>query len=481
MREGQMHNLVRLNLRQTIVVGIAIFTLAFGGIGLLSLTNLNQLQHEVVLVERADDLRNLILELRREEKNFFLYRDRSFFSLGRDNLRRARTALETLSGGIGQARGLEHGEALNQGLVRYGELLDRLGKTAGSPGEDAPSAQKLRETGQAIVEHSRAIAEFERESILRINQKLRLTLIISMAAIAVVVLALVIFVSKSIIGPLRRVQAATRSIAQGTFVPLAVKNGHDEIQQVFVALNSMVEELKKRQIQLVQAQKLSSIGTLASGIAHQLNNPLNNISTSAQILAEETAGQSDFADRMMRNITQETLRARDIVKGLLEFSRHKDFAPAPYPIKPVLESAVRLVSSQLGPKVGVTLNIADDVTLLVDRQRLQEAFINLLINATQAIGGEEGVIDIKTWTEDDQEVIAISDTGEGMSADTLQRIFDPFFSTKEVGQGTGLGLFIVYGIIEKHEGTIRCESTPGEGTTFFIRLPLIQDEPEATA
>ena len=476
-----MHNLVRLNLRQTIVIGIAIFTFAFGGIGLLSLSNINQLQQEVVLVERADDLRNLILEIRREEKNFFLYRDRTFFSVGRENLKRARIALDALSGDIGPSRGLEHGMALDRGLARYGELLDRLGETSASPAEGAPAAKKLRETGQEIVEHSQAIAELERESILRINQKLRLTLIVSMAAIAVVLLALVIFVSKSILRPLTRVQEATRRIAQGTFVPLTVKNDHDEIQQVFVALNSMVEELKKRQIQLVQAQKLSSIGTLASGIAHQLNNPLNNISTSAQILAEETAGQSEFGDKMMRNITQETLRARDIVKGLLEFSRHKDFAPAPYPIKALLESAVRLVSSQIGPRIAVNLDVPEDVTLLVDRQRLQEAFINLLINATQAIGGEEGVIDIKTYAEDEHEVIAISDTGEGMSADTLQRIFDPFFSTKEVGQGTGLGLFIVYGIVEKHEGTIRCESTPGVGTTFFIRLPLIHDRKEEEA
>ncbi|QGY41826.1 HAMP domain-containing protein [Pseudodesulfovibrio cashew] len=467
--------MVRPNLRHTIIIGIAIFTLAFGGIGLLSLSNINQLQQEVILVERADDLRNLILEIRREEKNFFLYRDRAFFTVGRENLQKVRTALDALSEEIGEPGGMTHGEAMAKGLERYGELLDRLSKAPALPEENTLAAKALRETGQEIVEHSRAIAEFERESILGINQKLRMTLVISMGVIAVVVLALVAFVTRSILGPLRKVQEATRSIAQGTFVPLTVRNAHDEIQQVFVALNSMVEELKKRQIQLVQAQKLSSIGTLASGIAHQLNNPLNNISTSAQILEEETGGQSEFADKMMRNITQETIRARDIVKGLLEFSRHKDFSPAPYPIKSVLESSVRLVSSQVGPRITVNVDVPDNIVLMVDRQRLQEAFINLIINAIQAIGGGEGVIDIQAYTEDEHEVIAISDTGEGMSADTLQRIFDPFFSTKEVGQGTGLGLFIVYGIIDKHQGSIRAESAPGEGTTFFIRLPLLRE------
>ncbi|CCH50236.1 sensor histidine kinase [Pseudodesulfovibrio piezophilus] len=467
--------MVKPNLRQTIIFGIAIFSLAFGGIALLSLSNINQLQQEVLLVERADDLRNLILEIRREEKNFFLYQNTALFSIGPKYLEQATAALEVLSVELAKPRSGEHGAALKQGLQRYGDLLAQFNAASPNKTGDSPKAQNLRETGQSLVEHSRAIAEFERESILVINEKLRMTLITSMAIVALVVCAIVVFIIKSILRPLREVQEATRKIAQGTFVPLEVKNTDDEIQQVFVALNSMVEELKKRQLQLVQAQKLSSIGTLASGIAHQLNNPLNNISTSAQILAEETAGQSEFADKMMQNINQETLRARDIVKGLLEFSRHKDFSPAPCQLKSILESAARLVSSQLGPRIALNISVPEDLTLPLDRQRLQEAFINLIINAIQAIGLEEGSIDIRMGQEDGFEVISISDTGEGMSADTLQRIFDPFFSTKEVGQGTGLGLYIVYGIIEKHRGTIRAESTPGEGTTFYIRLPLSQE------
>ncbi len=469
--------MVKPNLRQTIVIGIAIFTLAFGGIALLSLSNINQLQQEVALVEHADDLRNLILEIRREEKNFFLYHDTALFSLGRTNLERAMAELDTLSEEIGKPLGRRQGEQLRQGLKAYGELLTQINAALqkNKVAENHPAAQALRETGQNIVEYSRAIAEFERESILGINQKLRMTLIISMGVIAVVVLALVLFVSKSILRPLGKVQEATRQIARGTFVPLEISNAHDEIEQVFVALNSMVEELKKRQIQLVQAQKLSSIGTLASGIAHQLNNPLNNIFTSAQLLVQETTDRSEFSAKMTGNILQETLRARDIVKGLLEFSRHQDFSPATCHLHAVLQGAVRLVSSQTGAKIAIDVNVPDNLILSVDRQRLQEAFINLIINAIQAIGDNAGRIGIRAREEEGHAVISISDTGAGMSSDTLQRIFDPFFSTKEVGQGTGLGLYIVYGIIEKHQGNIRVESSPGTGTTFSIRLPLLQE------
>jgi len=468
--------MVKPNLRQSIVIGIAIFVFAFGCIAMLSLSNLDNLQQEVLLVERTDDLRNLILEIRREEKNYFLYHNKAMFSLNRANIEKASAILGDLSAEIDRPGGRVHGEALKQGLVLYRALLDRFEADADNIREDGPRAKAIREAGQGLLEHSRAIAEFERESILGINQRLRTTLLIAMGVGALVVLVLVYFVSKSILAPLRQVQAATRQIAQGTFAPLPVSNAHDEIQQVYVALNSMVEELQKRQVQLVQAQKLSSIGTLASGIAHQLNNPLNNISTSAQILAEEMVGKSDFADKMMNNIAQETLRARDIVKGLLEFSRHKDFAPAPYPIRSVLEGAVRLVSSQTGPRIAIHLDVPDHLTMLVDRQRLQEAFINLIINAIQAIGPEGGTIDIKAARDEEFEVITIADTGEGMSAETLQRVFDPFFSTKEVGQGTGLGLYIVYGIIEKHQGSIHVESMPGKGTTFSIRLPLMKED-----
>lgn len=464
--------MTRPNLRQTIIIGIAIFTFAFGSIALLSLSNIDQLQEEVTLIERADDLRNVILEIRREEKNFFLYNDTSFFSTATSNLQKAEEALHSLSDAIDEPKSKAQGADLMEGIRKYRLLLADLREAKAISGENSQTAQTLRETGQRLVEDSRAIAEYERENILKINRELRATLFISVAVVALVVLALVYFVFKSIIQPLRQVQEATRRIAQGTFVPLAVQNTDDEIQQVFVALNSMVEELKKRHVQLVQAQKLSSIGTLASGIAHQLNNPLNNISTSAQILSEQTQGQDAFADKMMQNILHETLRARDIVKGLLEFSRHQDFSPAPCDLKEVLEGAVRLVSSQIGPRLTLRVTVPEGVTLLLDRQRFQEAIINLVINAIQAIGDKEGTIEISTEEKDGKKIISIADSGNGMSTDTLQRIFDPFFSTKEVGQGTGLGLYIVYGIVEKHHGTVRAESAPGKGTTFFIELPL---------
>ena len=468
--------MLKLNIRQKIIIGIVIFTICFGCLGMLSYMNTLQLENEVQLIERSDDLSNLILEIRRVEKNYLLYHDPALFTLGLDYLDQTNTLLKELMDEFRKAKIKKHGLELDKNLLRYKSLLQKIDGTPDkSLEQDNAQIIKLRETGQALVEHSKAISNFERDNILEINQTLRSNLFISMFGIAVVVITLVGFLTSHILRPLRQVQKATEDISQGTFKALTIKNSHDEIQQVFAALNSMVEQLIKRRRQLVQAQKLSSIGTLASGIAHQLNNPLNNISTSCQILEERKKGEDELADRMMNNIMQETLRSRDIVKGLLEFSREREYSPGPIEINEIVKSAVSLVSSQVPSNINLSSTLPEKIIVFADRRKIQEAFINLLINAIQAIGSDPGEIKISASVENNNTIISISDTGPGIPMEIMERIFDPFFSTKEVGQGTGLGLYIVYGIIEKHQGSIRAESRPGQGTRFFISLPLDQE------
>lgn len=463
----------KLNIRQKIILGIFIFSVCFGCIGMLSYKNTLQLEREVLLVERVDDLSNLILEIRRTEKNFLLYHDPDLLTQGFKYLNNADKLLLALMHEFINVEVKQTGKSLKTSLDQYRNLLRNLDLEKNDVSSSAGNQNSnLREVGQALVEYSKAISRFERENILNINQKLRSNLTLSMVGIAAVVSILVMFVSLSILKPLGQVQEATKRISLGTFKALPIKNSHDEIQQVFAALNSMVEQLLKRRRQLVQAQKLSSIGTLASGIAHQLNNPLNNISTSCQILMEGEKGRSELADKMMENIMQETLRSRDIVKGLLEFSREREYSPGPIELDRIVQSAISLVSSQVPSNISLMAKIPEYIVVRVDRRKMQEAFINLLINAIQAITPNQGSIRITAFQKDDSAIITVSDTGEGMSQETLERIFDPFFSTKEVGQGTGLGLYIVYGIIEKHQGHIRAESSPGNGTTFFITIPL---------
>ncbi|WP_419781188.1 ATP-binding protein [Maridesulfovibrio sp.] len=465
--------MLKLNIRQKIILGIIIFSICFGCLGLISYMNTLQLEDEVQLIERSDDLSNLILEVRRIEKNYLLYHDPALFTVGLDYINRADALLMDLMGEFSKLEKIQSGKKLKTSLSHYRGLLEQLEKAPDtSASTDENLSTRLRETGQAIVELSKAISNYQRNYILSINRTLRSNLALSMIGFAGVIACLVAFLSTNILKPLREVQEATRRISEGTFTPLPIKNSHDEVQQVFAALNSMVEQLVKRRRQLVQAQKLSSIGTLSSGIAHQLNNPLNNISTSCQILEENQKGKDALADRMMHNIMQETLRARDIVKGLLEFSRESEYSPGPVEIGMVMKSAMDLVSSQVPSNVALATEIPEHIIVHADRRKIQEAFINLLINAVQAIGEQPGSIEVTAFPDSENTVIRVSDTGQGMSPEIMERIFDPFFTTKEIGQGTGLGLYIVYGIIEKHQGSIRAESSPENGTNFYITLPL---------
>ena len=469
----------QLNIRQKIILGIILFSFCFGGIAALSYSNIVKVEKKVMLVEKADDFSNIILEIRRLEKNYFLYGTTSGVDESTTYIHKGLELLTSLAGSPHTPA--EVGDvqipALQKELEQYHDLLQALEHKSPPTVQNDRLAGQLRESGQRLVEQSKKLTRFERGDILRINTQIRHNILLSIFIALVLVVMLIFFVTKNVIAPLRRVEDATRAIGHGTFTPLQVTNTHDEIQRVIMAFNSMVEELKTRQDQLVQAQKLSSLGTLTAGIAHQLNNPLNNISTSCQILTEEIgqrAPSESFTDKMLHNIHQETNRARDIVKGLLEFSRHQEFSIAPRSLHTIVAMAVKLISSQLPPNITISQDVPDTMKLLVDRQRMHEVFLNLIMNAIQAIGPDAGSITITARQENAWARIEICDTGSGVLPEDISRIFDPFYTTKDVGSGTGLGLSVAYGIIKKHSGTITVKSSPGEQTCFCIKLPVAE-------
>ena len=230
---------------------------------------------------------------------------------------------------------------------------------------------------------------------------------------------------------------------------------------------------------LVQTKKLASLGTLTSGVAHEINNPLNNISTSCQILIEELdSSDKDYLRKLLRNISVQADKARDLVRNLLEFSREKVFAVDRVRLRELVEDSLELVQSDLSSNVETSVQIADDIPdPMVDRSRLQQAFLNIILNAIHAMP-DGGTLSVKARTEDGTVFIDISDTGVGIPPENLNKIFDPFFTTKEVGQGTGLGLSVSYGIVKKHGGRLTVKSKEGKGTIFTIALPLEQKKME---
>ena len=228
------------------------------------------------------------------------------------------------------------------------------------------------------------------------------------------------------------------------------------------------DELERK---LVQADKLSSIGLLAAGVAHEVNTPLAVISTYAQLLSKQVS-EDDQKSKLLDKIAKQTFRASEIVNSLLNFSRTSPTDYTDLDLNRVIRETSSLVDHQF-QKVGVTtqLNLADNLPVIRGNSgKLQQVFLNLFINARDAMPSG-GQLIVRTWAENGFAHIEVADTGQGIPAEHLPRIYDPFFSTKGPKKGTGLGLSITYGIVQEHKGIIEVESTVERGTRFRLEFP----------
>lgn len=234
------------------------------------------------------------------------------------------------------------------------------------------------------------------------------------------------------------------------------------------------QKLEKTQLQLLQSEKMASLGKLAAGVAHQLNNPLGGIILYTKLVLEENNLPEPAREDLLR-ILRDAERCRDTVKELLEFTRQTRHRMRPHDINSALNRTLFLLENQpLFQNIAIEKKLAENLPMLIaDIQQLNHLFMNITINAAQAMDGK-GTLFYKTELMADEKHIAItiSDTGPGIPDDILAHIFEPFFTTKEEGKGTGLGLSLVYGIVENHGGQISAKSKIGKGTSFFIELPI---------
>ncbi|MBU1544184.1 MAG: PAS domain S-box protein [Proteobacteria bacterium] len=233
-------------------------------------------------------------------------------------------------------------------------------------------------------------------------------------------------------------------------------------------------ELEKTRVQLLQAEKMSSLGELAAGVAHQLNNPLGGITLYTQLMMEDY-DLPENARKDLERILQDAQRCSNIVKELLKFSRQTSNEIHPQDINRILSETLFLVENQtLFQNIVVEKDFQQSLPLVpVDIQKIKHVFMNIILNAADAMEGK-GLLSLSTWLAPsrDRVCIEISDTGPGIEDDVLLKIFDTFFTTKEQGKGTGLGLSMAYRIIEDHGGKIFAESKVGVGTVFFVELML---------
>lgn len=239
-------------------------------------------------------------------------------------------------------------------------------------------------------------------------------------------------------------------------------------------LESTLQELKEMQAQLLQAEKMASIGILTAGIAHEINNPLNYILgglTGLQNYFEEQKIEDEKILLFTNSIETGINRVNTIVSGLNNFSRNNNTFDESCNINEIIDNCLNIIGNQLKHRINVVKNYAEPAPIVKGNVgQLHQVFLNILVNATQAIS-EKGSIDILTENKKDSIFIQISDDGCGIAQDDLPKITDPFFTTKEPGEGTGLGLSITYNLITAHKGLLNFESQVNKGTKVRVELP----------
>jgi two-component system NtrC family sensor kinase len=471
-------------LRKKIALSFLLCFLVIGGVTFFSYNILVRIESKLYFLELADRYTADVQQARRYEKNFFLYGTDLDAAL--DHIRTAHRTFAAAPAETSRVVGRRTFEDMLKHLERYQQLLERLYATPHGE-KEAKSAKlavepELREHGAQMVEAALRVAEAERQSVLRLLKVSKLMPVVALGVLLLLIVYITIFLTRQILRPIGRMVAATGRIAQGDFSPLRPQRKYrDEFTSLSLAINHMLQELNQRQEMLAEAQKLRAIGTLTAGIAHELNNPVNNISLTAEALVEDGATLSD-EERvdMCHDLLSQAERAQGVVRNLLDFSRQREVNIEPLQLDPLLGNTTKLVRNQMSlAQVKIELCIAEGLPpVRGDRPQLSQVFVNIYLNAIDAMSGG-GLLKVTAARADDREGfvrIDVTDSGTGIPEEAIPYVFDPFFSTKGA-KGTGLGLSVSYGIIAKHGGTIVASSRAGQGTTFSVFLPA---EPEGT-
>jgi two-component system NtrC family sensor kinase len=518
-----------MSLKKKIILSFLISAVVIAILAISAYVNFVEIRKEIRFLELSDSVRSKSLLIRRHEKNFFLYGDRKESEYVYVYMKDLRTMLAQASPSYQTRSVFDLREKIEEYSRRFNSIEDlkwdfetefnrlkpkyaqfgvffrliestflerprvnaELLRHLFSLGEDAQAIKDLRQldaeisalrkNGEEILTISTELDKSAREKTeeaIRFSQLAVLVLVPIFLAVGLIAL---FAISQSVVKRLQLLRGAIEKTGRGDFSHLSIpgdEDGEDEVSILIHAYNKMERDLmtRDREIhakneELLQSRKLASIGTLASGVAHELNNPLNNIYLAAQILSREIGQEtcSPIITETVSDISSQTLRVKRIVNDLLEFSREK-----PPDLRNVnVVQTIRTILGQMGTsgeiaEVSCAVDSPDRVEVLADRHLLEQVFINLFSNAVDAMDGK-GVLGVSVTDTGRSAVIKVSDTGKGIAGKDMNRIFDPFFTTKE--KGTGLGLAIVYSIIEKHNGKIEVKSEPFKGSTFTITLP----------
>ena len=465
-----------VSIRARITLAFLLFLALSAGSVFTSWFLVSQAQRKLELLVLVDRLTIEVQQARRFEKNYLLYGTNLA-----DALEHARQASELLAAHL---RTGERDVALTESnlatlardLDRYEELLAALatGERTQPGANRAALIASVREHGTGTTSMVLEMAARERQSVQDMLAAAKRVPLFLLGVTLFLTVYVASFLPRQILGPLTRLVNATQRIAAGDFRPLMpARRYRDEFSNLSVAINRMIHELERRYQIVVESHKLRAVGTLTAGIAHELNNPLNNITLTATTLRQFHAKLSEPERiEMLDDLVSEADRSQTIVRNLLDFTRQTEAKVEALDLRKLLEDVVALAQNQIRLH-GCTVEVDVPANLPVvhgDRNLLSQVFLNLLLNALDALD-KGGTVRVGAGREPGFVAAYVTDNGCGIPPHILGSILDPFFSTKATGKGTGLGLSMSRSIARRHGGDIRVQSAPGAGSTFTVLLP----------
>ena len=348
-----------------------------------------------------------------------------------------------------------------------------------------------------VLDTTISLEDFEKERAQISNQ-----MVIS-GIISVIVLSflLSLLLTRFVNRPIDKLLSATKKAAHGDLNQTVSIRTHDELGELSDSFNHMISELKRSrdaieewtetlehrvlqrtqelqqvQDQLVHAGKMAALGELAAGVAHEINNPLTGVLTFSSLLLKKVDPNHPWK-KDLETIVQQTSRCRNIVKGLLDFARQRKPDKREWDVHMIIEKILSLLEQQAPfQNIEIIKEFKALPMLFIDGDQIQQVFMNIMLNAADAMAGNGGRLTIRTALTDEMAEVSFTDTGCGIPKEYLTKLFDPFFTTKTTGKGTGLGLAISYGIVKSHNGDIKVESEAGKGSTFRVKLPIESSE-----
>jgi signal transduction histidine kinase len=470
-------------IRARLILAFSSFFLLCLGITLWTIAMVADVQERILFLDVVGDYEAEIQQARRFEKNYLLYGTN--LDDAREHVSNAqRLTVQNTDRFLGVV-GEESLLTMNQHVGSYLHLLDAL-EEAEDPEERVKVETELRDHGAIMVFLAQDFLNKERQLVHSRLSLARTVPFIILIALFLFMFFVVYFLLRHILGRLSRFMKYTQRIATGDFTPITpTRKFRDEFSELALMINRMVRDLDRQHRVLLESHKLRAMGTLVAGVAHELNNPLNNIMLTASLMKDEFDElEESEKQEMLQDLIGQAERSKRTVRNLLDFARESETKVEPLHVKELLNETIQLLRNQLRvKKIRLSTKLPELLPPVHgDRQLLSQVFMNLILNAIDVLP-EKGEIEISTDAERQNGFLAvdIKDNGPGMPGHVVTQVFDPFFTTKPQGKGTGLGLSVSRGIVRKLGGYLLVDSKLHEGTTFTVLLPITTIPSEISA